>query len=133
MVEIGAKEQAEQSVSYINRLDPEVAVRGLGINEFCESVVDLLAQIQQDIRQRSAQRLSEHTRSIEDLGVFTDYFRQQRPGFASVPWCEGAIGHPLLSELKVSPRVMVGKVASKSRCLFTAGQATSQVIFAKAY
>ena len=103
VVEIGAKEYAEQSVSYTHRLDPEVSVRGVGVSEFCDSVVGILAQIQQDIRQRSAQRLSEHTRSIEDLEDFADYFRQPRPGFASVPWCEGAIDHPLLSELKVSP------------------------------
>ena len=133
VVEIGAKEYAEQSVSYTHRLDPEVSVRGVGVSEFCDSVVGILAQIQQDIRQRSAQRLSEHTRSIEDLEDFADYFRQPRPGFASVPWCEGAIDHPLLSELKVSPRVIVGKASNNSRCLFTSGKATSQVIFARAY
>ena len=138
VIEVGPKEQQAQSVSYYHRLDPQQPCREVSLVEFCRQAPQLLAEIQTTLQQTSQDRLKQHTYKFHDLNDFVNHFNSHtRSGFVEVPWCQAAIGHAVLGELKITPRVIAESplqpVHTPVKCIFTGRPAEAMVIFARAY
>lgn len=143
VVEIGPQELAAQTVSYYHRLNVSQPVRGVSLTEFCQNAPQWLHAMQGQLVATSQRRLQAQTHTFSDLSEFRRHFKENaHSGFVRIPWCKAAMGHPVLAELKVSPRVIAGAEKADAamsdelknvRCAFTGQPAEAVVTFARAY
>lgn len=99
-----------------------------------DSISSQLQEIHDNIYQRALTHMQEHSKDINSLDEFEAYFQKDDCGFAYVHWNEAAIDHPILAQLKVTPRNKPLDLKKENGiCIFTGKESTQRVIFAKAY
>ncbi len=141
-IEIGPKDIAHQGV-FVGRRDTG-ATGPQDRDQFVATFSETLAEIQQNLFDRAVRFRDEHTRSIDSLEDFRDFFTPnnqdaERPeihgGFAVCPFLdETPEMEAVLKELKVTPRcIPIDGSEEPGTCLFTGRPTQRQAIFAKAY
>lgn len=140
-LEIGPRDVEGQNVM-IGRRDcsPKTKTSYLRA-EFVSRSQNILKEIQNELLMRATQFRNERTHELNTLSEFKDFFSGQDKrtygndsGFALCHWSEKAINHPLLTELKVTPRcIPLSREKDEGKCLFTGEPSKQRVIFAKAY
>ena len=141
-VEIGPRDIAQDAV-FVGRRDKSHKEKvSLRRDQFAGEIVNILDEIHHTLFLRAQNFTNEHTRNIDDVKEFYDFFtpqNQERPeihgGFAVSPWC----GDPTC-ELKIKDDLTVSircipfeQETRKGSCICCGKPATSQVVFAKAY
>lgn len=109
--------------------------------QFLARVGSMLQDIQDGLFQRALAFRREHTREIDNLNDFREFFTPQNEeqpeihgGFASSYWVQDDKTDELLKDLKVSVRCIPFEAeAVPGRCIFTGRESPQRVIFAKAY
>ncbi|MCY4380939.1 MAG: His/Gly/Thr/Pro-type tRNA ligase C-terminal domain-containing protein, partial [Proteobacteria bacterium] len=155
IIEIGPHEVTRQEVSYLCRYQgteggkkfPQVT---MAKSDFLAQLTTLLSSAQEYLQKKAKQKISQHTRFINDQSQLVDYFSRDNPAFVLAPWCQAAIKHPLLKTLKITPRVIprdqemvtlkevkgfpTGDLECQDqKCVFTGQTAECYVVFARAY
>jgi prolyl-tRNA synthetase len=138
-VEIGPRDISANTVS-VARRDTQ-AKQDLPRAQFVQSAVELLSDIQHNLFQRAANLRKEHTREINNVDEFREFFTPQRSekpeihgGFALCHFVEDPAVDKLLASLKVSIRcVPLDEEADPGRCIFTGQPSPRRAVFAKGY
>ena len=138
-VEIGPKDIAKDGV-FVARRDTGEQV-SLPRAEFVATASQLLEAIQKNLLDRAAKLRAEHTRNIDSLAEFRDYFTPQNAdqpeihgGFAMCHFASEAAVSELLNELKVTIRcIPLDGPDEPGRCFVTGAPSQRRAIFAKAY
>lgn len=137
-LEIGPRDMAKGEV-FVGRRDKGVKDKsGLARAVFIETLPQILDEIQQNIYQRAKDFRDANMKKIESLKDFESFFggdaESQAGGFALVHWNEAAMGHEILTKLKVTPRcIPLDGPEELGTCIFTGKSSQRRVIFAKSY
>lgn len=141
-VEIGPRDIDKNQVFFGRRDKGPKEKETMERDGFVESVVKILEEMQLGLLERATAFRDENIKNIdciEDLKAYFTPKNQQKPeihgGFAACHWNEAAIDHPILKELKVTPRCIPfdDKYAEEGVCIFSGKTSTKRVLFAKAY
>ncbi len=138
-VEIGPKDIAKDAV-FVARRDTGEQV-SMARSEFVASVPRLLDDMQKGLFDRAAKMRDEHTRNIDTLDEFRDYFTPKNAaqpeihgGFAMCHFASEEAVAELLNELKVTIRcIPLDGPEEPGRCFVTGAPSKKRAIFAKAY
>lgn len=138
-LEVGPRDMEKQSV-FMGRRDKEPKdKKGVLRSEFVSTVTSILDDIQNVLFQRAVEFRSAHTKEINSLEEFKEYFKSadesaSASGFALAHWNEAAIGNALMAELKVTPRcIPLDGEKQSGTCIFTGKPSAQRVLFAKSY
>jgi prolyl-tRNA synthetase len=140
-VEVGPKDLAAGTV-FVGRRDHSPKMKtSIPVRDFLEKASEMLEEIQSELLARATTLRESNTKNIATLAEFRTFFtpsgeedKSIHGGFAVVHWHEEAIGHPILSELKVTPRcIPLDWAPENGTCIFTGKPTQQRVIFAKSY
>jgi prolyl-tRNA synthetase len=138
-VEVGPKDIAKNAV-FVGRRDTGEKT-SLPRDAFVAGVARTLDDIQSNLFNRAVALREEHSRTIDNLADFRDYFtpsNEDKPeihgGFATCHFVEEPAVEELLKDLKVTIRcVPIDGEEVEGQCLFTGKPTRRRAIFAKAY
>jgi prolyl-tRNA synthetase len=137
-VEVGPRDMAKGEV-FVGRRDKGVKEKsGMPRADFVAKLPQILEEIQQTIFSRAKSARDANMKKIENLQDFESFFggdsESQAGGFAMAHWNEAAMGHEILTKLKVTPRcIPLEGPEENGICIFTGKPSKRRVIFAKAY
>jgi prolyl-tRNA synthetase len=140
-LEIGPRDVGADSV-YLGRRDQSPRdKKSLPRAEFVAQVDRLLAEIQEGLYQRALQLREAHTRTIEGLDEFREFFtpqNQEQPeihgGMALCHWSEDPAMDQVLKDLKVTIRcIPLDQPEETGTCIFSGRPSRRRAVFAKAY
>jgi len=140
-LEIGPRDVASQSVFMGRRDFAPKQKSSISRTEFLEKIPEILAEIQSHLYEKAKTLRDSNLRRIDTLNEFKEFFTADgdqetttQGGFAAVHWNEAAMNHPILSELKVTPRcIPLDWPDEKGSCIFTGQESNKRVIFARNY
>lgn len=138
-VEIGPKDIAKDAVFVARRDTGEQT--SLPRAEFVATASAMLDSIQKNLFERAAKMRAEHTRNIDSVDEFREYFTPKNAdqpeihgGFAMCHFASEAAVADLLNELKVTIRcIPLEGPDEPGRCFVTGQPSPRRAIFAKAY
>jgi prolyl-tRNA synthetase len=132
-LEIGMKE-CEANTVFLGRRDKEYKDRhAQNRQEFLTSVVKQLDEMQQNLLQRARDFQQKNTVEINSQAEFYEFFKGDG-GFALAHWNgDRDIEAKIKSDLGVTIRCLPLQKSEPGKCIFSGGQSTQRVIFAKAY
>ncbi|MES2504912.1 MAG: proline--tRNA ligase [Myxococcota bacterium] len=132
-VEIGPKDLAKNQVVVACRHKAHQDKQFMTPEALMEQIGPMLEGMQAQMLSNAKARQQENTKEINSLSEFEAFF-EQGSGFALCHWNEAAIGHELLTKLKVTPRCIPMDAPKESgTCLFTGKESNRRIVFAKAY
>jgi prolyl-tRNA synthetase len=139
-IEVGPRDFANQQavVSQRHQIQEKTT---MAVSELIGKAPSMLQDIHDHLWQRALDFRKNNTLEISDLESFRSFFtpkNEDNPeihgGFALVPWHPDAIGHQVLSDLKVTPRcIPLDQSGEAAHCIFTGKETKTKVIFAKSY
>jgi prolyl-tRNA synthetase len=141
-VEIGPRDIAKDSVFFGRRDKAHKEKTALPREQFVNTVVDLLDEIQNNIYNKALGFQKAHTRKIDDQKDFYAFFtpkNQEKPeihgGFALSHWCgdpecEAKIKEDLTVTIRTIP---FDAEPEKGRCIHCGRESQKRAVFAKAY
>ncbi len=138
-MEVGPRDVAADSVFLGRRDHAPQEKKGVPRQQLIARVADLLAEIQQHLHQRALDFREAHTREINSLDEFQQFFKSPggneiHGGFAISPCVEDAQVEKTLNALKVTTRcVPLEQEDVPGKCIFTGKPATHRALFAKTY
>jgi prolyl-tRNA synthetase len=130
-VEIGPRDVDQGTLCVVTRDDEALGKKFIPIAEFVENIETTLSKIHDNLLSKAEKFRDQNTKVCQSLDEVKKFFSSSI-GFASVSWCEKAIGHAVCDEFKITPRCIVGAPLAEA-CVFSGEKATHQVLFAKAY
>jgi len=134
-VEIGPRDIAKNEV-FVGRRDKGPKEKAsIPRAQFVSEIAKTLEEIQNNLFERAKAFRDSHTKEVNSLKEFEEFFTDGGGGFAYAFWSPKAIGHEILPKLKVTPRCIPlnGGRDKKGKCIFTGEETDTRVIFAKAY
>jgi len=133
-VELGPKDLDKHQICLTRRDAQPKDKQFVSQADFIAQVGELLETMQAGLFEKSKQNLAANTQTVTSLDEFKAFFKADG-GFAQAYWCEDAINHPLLDQLKVTPRCIpeAGQPNEVGECIFTGKPTKVQVVFARAY
>jgi len=132
-VEVGPRDMQSDSVFVGQRhLQGKVSMSRQGFVDTCET---MLMDMQAALLAKAEAFLQANIHDIHDLESFKAFFAEEAPGgFARCHWHPAAIGHPVLAELKVTPRCLpLDQAGIEGVCVLSGEKTTEQVLFARSY
>ena len=137
--EIGPRDIAANKVLCARR--DQSSGQGVDRAEFVSTLPSELESIQSELYERALAIRSEHTREIDSLDEFREFFtpqRQDKPeihgGFAICSFNDVPELEPILKELKVTARcIPLADGQQNGTCIFTGQPSEQKGVFAKAY
>ncbi len=137
--EVGPRDMANNSVFLARRDTGEKT--GTPRDELVANIASLLGEIQDGLFNRAKSYREEHTRTIETVDEFREFFTPKNAkspeihgGFASCYYVESPEVHALLKRLKVTIRcIPMENLEDSGTCIFTGSDGARRAIFAKAY
>jgi prolyl-tRNA synthetase len=141
-VEIGPKDIAKDSI-FAARRDREVKDKfAMQKDQFVNTIPEILDDIQKNLYQRALVFRDTHTRHINSISEFNDFFTPKNPerpeihgGFALSHWCgNAACEHKIKERLTVTIRCIPYDMKPEAgRCIECGDISKKRVVFAKAY
>ena len=138
-LEVGPRDVAGDSV-FLGRRDKSPKDKQSVLRtELVAGIVSMLDEIQTGLFQRAFAFRKEHTREIDSLEEFREFFKSTgekkiEGGFALSPWCEDPKVVTILKEMKVTTRCIPEQQEPiDGKCIFTGKPTTKRAVFAKAY
>ncbi|RKX40939.1 MAG: proline--tRNA ligase [Verrucomicrobia bacterium] len=139
--EVGPRDMSNNSVFMARRDTGEK--QGIGKDEFVESIVQTLEDIQQGLLQKALDLRAENTREIDSYDEFAQFFtpeNKERPeahgGFALSHWCDGEdCENKINDELSVTIRTVPfdRTDSGEGACICCGKPSPGRVVFAKSY
>lgn len=139
-VEVGPRDMAKGEV-FVGRRDKGPKEKsGINRDEFVKSVSNTLNEIQNNLFQKALEFRNSNIKKINSLKEFEEFFSSddekssKSGGFAAVHWNPAAIGHEVLTRLKVTPRcIPLNSENESGNCIFSGQPSNKRVIFARSY
>jgi len=134
-IEVGEKERTADSV-YMGRRDKEYKDKsGVPQQQFIDSVVAILDEIQANLFNRANEFLKKHTIEINSKEDFYKFFTDDNlGGFALAHWNgSGEIEAQIKKDLNVTIRCIPLESSAAGKCIFSGEPSEKRVIFAKSY
>lgn len=138
-LEIGPRDVAKDSVELGRRDKSPTDKTSVPRADLVRNVAAVLDEIQTGLFERALAFREAHTREIDSLDEFREFFKSTDEkkisgGFALSPWCEDPEVVKILKEMKVTTRCIPEKQDPiKAKCIFTGNATTRRALFAKAY
>ena len=142
IIEVGPRDIEKNSL-FIGRRDKARNERySQNKNEFIETIVETLDDIQTGLFNRAKEFLSKNTREIDDYKMFSQFFtpkNENQPeihgGFSKSHWCGSfACEKRINDDLKVTIRcIPFEEEEQEGRCIVCGAKSKKRVIFAKSY
>lgn len=139
-LEIGPRDIKENAVFVGRRDQPAKEKKSMPRNEFISRVAGILDDIQATLYQRAIDYRKRATVTFDQLDQVREFFgasgagKEAPGGFALCHYDDSAAKHPLLAELKLTPRcIPLDEPATPGRCLFSGQPSNKRVILARAY
>jgi prolyl-tRNA synthetase len=141
-IEIGPRDIAKDAVFLARRDKSHKDKTAIGREQFLGTVCELLEDIQNTLFQRALTCRRQHTRKIDDLDDFYDYFtprNKEKPeihgGFAMSHWCGAEdCEEKIKNDLTVTIRcIPFDRETETGHCICCDKPSNGRVIFAKAY
>ena len=137
-LEIGARDIENSSV-FMGRRDKDAKDKSsLNVDEFVNSLPNILDEIQNNIFQKALKFREENTFNIDDKNKFYKFFKAKKEihgGFANSHWCGNAeCEERIKDDLKVTIRNIPQDAKKEAgNCIYCGNKSDKRVIFAKAY
>jgi prolyl-tRNA synthetase len=136
-VEIGPRDIAKGEV-FVGRRDKGPKEKSsVPRAQFVQTISTLLGEIQISLYNKAKTMRDANIKNIDSLAEFEKFFsggEETGGGFAAVHWNPAAVGHEILTRLKVTPRCIPLEAAEEAgTCIFTGQPSSKRVLFAKAY
>ncbi|MDR0868780.1 MAG: proline--tRNA ligase [Planctomycetota bacterium] len=138
-VEIGLRDVEKDGVfvGIRNREKKE----GFSRAEFIARTPEILATMQREMFAAAKKFRADHTREIDDLAEFEQFFTPQNAdkpevhgGFALSPWCGGAVCEQRANAQKITIRCLpLAAEKAAGKCVFCGNASQGRAVFAKAY
>jgi prolyl-tRNA synthetase len=141
-VEIGPRDLEKGNVAVARRDKGPKEKAFLSVQDFKNTVVETLDEIQVALFQRASRFLKENTRKIDDKEEFIAFFTpedQEKPeihgGFALSHWCgDSAVEAEIQEQLKVTIRcIPFEEPEEEGKCVWTGQPSKQRVVFGKGY
>ncbi len=138
-IEIGPRDIESRTVMVARRDQGAKAKEPMKKEEFLQNVDDLLAQVQAALLERATKLRDEHTRRLNTLDEFKEFFADKpgiSGGFALMHWAGSAEDEEKLAkEFKTTIRcIPLGEqYAEEGTCFLTGKPSARRVVFAKSY
>jgi prolyl-tRNA synthetase len=133
-LEVGPRDVESDSVFMGRRDHAPRDKKGVGRQEFVDSVMGILDEIQDTLFQRALKRREDATVEVSTQEEFEAYFAGDNPGFA---WCYAADDESyeaVLGKYKVTPRcIPVDDNDELGTCIFTGEEGQKKIVFARSY
>ena len=139
-VEVGPRDMANNSL-FVGRRDQDKKF-GINKDEFIESFINLLDEIQKNIYEKALKFRNENTVKIDNKEEFYKFFtpkNKQRPeihgGFAMSHWCGSEECESKIKEdLKVTIRAIpLDEPFEDGKCIYCQNKSEKRVLFSKSY
>ncbi len=138
-LEVGPKDIAKNAV-FLGRRDTGQKL-SMDRAQFLGTLSQTLDEMQQGLFDRALQLRRQHTRPIDSLEEFKDFFTpvnadkpETHGGFALCHWVEDPAVDEILKDLKVTVRcIPLEGEQEEGTCIFTGRPSRQRVVFAKAY
>ena len=134
-VEVGPRDLDSGSV-FVGRRDHEARDKNsMDKNDFIESVVPILDEIQAGLLARAKERRDANLIQLDSKEAFEAHFnREDNPGFVRAYAHDDDSYEDFLKKLKVTARCIPLKgQGMPGKCIFTGKEGANEIIFAKAY
>ena len=138
-LEVGPRDVASDSV-FLGRRDKSAKdKKSVSRADLVANIGSMLDEIQSGLFNRALAYREEHTREIDSLDEFREFFKSTdekkiEGGFAVSPWCEDPEVVKILKEMKVTTRcIPENQEPIDAKCIFTGKPTTQKAVFAKAY
>ena len=140
-VEVGMRDIEKGSICVRRRDQPANQKEFIDRAEFVAGVGDMLESIQQGLYNKALAFRQEHTRRIDSLDEFREFFTSTNSkkteihgGFALAHWAPSEQTSAELKALKVTARcIPMGEKDEAGTCIFSGQPSPRRVLFAKAY
>ncbi len=140
-LEIGMRDIESDSV-FMGRRDQQ-GKSGMPRAQFVADVAGILGEIQDNLFKKALAYREEHTKNIDDLSKFADFFTPENPekpethgGFALSHWCTNPnCENKINADLSVTIRCIPSSSDNEEqgKCIVCGEKSPQRVIFAKAY
>ena len=140
--EVGPRDLESSSLMLARRDDENHQKSKISAEVFVKEVTNILDGIHERLYQRASEYMRSRIKKIESLEEFEAFFGEkskEKNGFAYVHWNEEAVGHPVLQQLKITPRCIpleegdLTGTFEEGTCIFSGKPSKQRVFFAKAY
>ena len=140
-VEIGIRDIEKSSLAVLRRDNPELKKEFIDKDQFVNTLMDTLDDIQNNLFNKAKTYLDENTQVIDDREEFEAFFtaeNSKKPeihgGFASSHWCGSVKCEDELKDLKITIRNIPSDAEDEiGKCIACGEESRKRVIFAKAY
>jgi prolyl-tRNA synthetase len=137
-VELGPKDLASKSCVLARRDVPgkEAKLMGVPLDAAPQRIIELLHQMQTDLRERARRFRDENTREVNTWDEFRDLFAGEKsPGFVFAHWdgtreTEDQIAEETKATIRCIP---FDRPKEPGKCILTGRPSEGRVVFAKAY
>jgi prolyl-tRNA synthetase len=131
--EIGSKELAENSISFIKRASNLEKFK-LNLSEFIASIEELLKEHDKILEERHLRVYKENSVSVSSFAELKEFFLSANSGFVQAKWSGEKENLDLLDELSVTIRcIPLVQENSFGKCILTGKRTNINAIFAKSY
>jgi prolyl-tRNA synthetase len=134
-IEIGLKE-CQNDALFVGRRDREYKERqAIPRQQFVDSLVAQLDELQEILFERAKTFRTQNTVSIQSKEEFYKFFTDSEGGFAMAHWNgDPEVEAKIKQDLNVTIRcIPLEEKPVAGKCIFSGGDSTQQVVFAKAY
>jgi prolyl-tRNA synthetase len=133
-LEVGPKDMEKNSVFMGRRDKAPKDKQSIPRDEFVESAVSILSDMQAGLLAKAKKFRKEHTKEINTFDELVEYFKKDSGGFAVVPWTQNDKMVEMLKPHKLSARcIPLEQSGKKGVCIFSGEETTTHIIVAQSY
>ena len=134
VIEVGSRDVSANQI-YFTRRDQVGKKIALPMNQFLESLPQILQEMQTNLFKQAVTFQQQHTHFFDDLNQFKEFFAPEKEGgFALVYSSDDPSIEPLLNDFKISARcIPLASMQDRGNCIFTGKPGAKKIIYARAY
>lgn len=134
IVEVGMRDVEKNNVCFVRRDEPLNNKKIINCNEFINSAVKILDEIQSNLFKRAKKYRAENTFDISSKEEFYEFFNSHESGFVCTHWSGNPnVEQTVKQDLGVTLRCLPFDKRKNGVCPFTGGRSEQQVIWARSY
>lgn len=134
IVEVGMRDVEKNNVCFVRRDEPLNNKKFINCNEFINSAVKILGEIQSNLFERAKKYRAENTFDISSKEEFYEFFNSHESGFVRTHWSGNpSVEQMVKQDLGVTLRCLPFDERKGGVCPFTGDRSEQQVIWARSY
>ncbi|KKP37025.1 MAG: Proline-tRNA ligase [Candidatus Peregrinibacteria bacterium GW2011_GWA2_33_10] len=130
-IEVGPKDLEKDQVVLFRR--DTLEKMSIESGNMKKEVDKLLSEIQENIYKKALEFQKENTFSVNDYNEFKNLISEKSGFYKAYFCCDAKVEEKIQDETKATIRVILDEDVKGKRCFYCGGEATQEVVFAKAY